>query len=132
MSSTPPPADQPPADERFEHFLGSLLRVGVFTAAAVVLIGGVVFLTHHYSAPVDFNFSQEPDALKSPQGIVSLALQFNGRGMIQLGILLLIATPVTRVIFSVIGFARERDFTYVVLTLIVLTVLLYSLFFEGP
>jgi uncharacterized membrane protein len=52
----------------------------------------------------------------------------NSRGLIMLGLLLLIATPVARVIFSAFAFARERDFTYVCITLIVLGVLLYSLF----
>ena len=45
---------------------------------------------------------------------------------------MLIATPVARVVCSVVGFARKRDLTYVALTLTVLAVLAYSLFFEGP
>jgi uncharacterized membrane protein len=44
-----------------------------------------------------------------------------------LGLLLLIATPVARVAFSVIGFALEKDWMYVVITLIVLALLIYSL-----
>ena len=47
--------------------------------------------------------------------------------LIQAGILLLIATPIARVIVSLVGFALERDGTYVAITAIVLTVLLYSL-----
>ena len=41
--------------------------------------------------------------------------------------MLLIATPIARVLFSVVAFALQRDRTYVVVTLIVLAVLLYSL-----
>jgi uncharacterized membrane protein len=51
----------------------------------------------------------------------------NPLGLIQLGLLLLIATPVARVVFSVAGFAIERDWMYVVITLLVLLTLLYSL-----
>ncbi len=51
--------------------------------------------------------------------------------MIQLGLLLLIATPIARVAFSVVGFAIERDRMYVVFTLIVLAILLYSLLGSG-
>jgi uncharacterized membrane protein len=47
--------------------------------------------------------------------------------VIQLGILVLIATPVARVLFSMLGFALERDWMYVVITAIVLALLLYSL-----
>jgi uncharacterized membrane protein len=49
------------------------------------------------------------------------------RVIIQLGLLLLVAAPVTRVIFSVATFALQRDWTYVVITLIVLAALGYSL-----
>jgi uncharacterized membrane protein len=63
---------------------------------------------------------------------VADALALSSGGVIQLGLLLLVATPVARVIFSVFAFARQRDFTYVVLTLIVLAILLYSLFAEHP
>ena len=52
----------------------------------------------------------------------------HGRGIIQLGLLLLIATPVARVAFSIYGFAEERDGRYVTFTCIVFAILMYSLF----
>jgi uncharacterized membrane protein len=61
-------------------------------------------------------------------GIVTGALAPWGRGLIPLGLLLLIATPVARVAFSVVAFARQRDATYVAITFTVLALLLYSLF----
>jgi uncharacterized membrane protein len=54
-------------------------------------------------------------------------MHFEARGVIQLGLLLLIATPIGRVVFSVIGFVRQRDWLYVAITLLVLRLLLYSL-----
>jgi uncharacterized membrane protein len=120
-------------EERFEHVLGALLRTGVILAAAVVLYGGTVYLIRNGTEHPDFTeFRDEPSPLRSPRGIVQHALEFRGRYIIQLGLLLLIATPVARVLFSVVGFARERDYTYVALTFFVLAVLLYSLFLEGP
>ena len=59
--------------------------------------------------------------------IVRNAMDLSGRGIIQLGLLFLIATPVARVVFSIWGFAEERDRMYVVFTVIVLAVLLFSL-----
>src|SRR5260370_20811060 len=116
-------------DEKVEQFLGNLLRAGVLVAAGVVAFGGALYLARHGREPIDFHhFHSEPGDLRSPWGIVLAALACRGRGVIQFGLLLLIATPVARVIFSVYAFARQRDFTYVVLTLIVLAVLLYSLF----
>jgi uncharacterized membrane protein len=127
------PNPMPDADERFERLLGNLLRVGVLTAAAIVVVGGGVYLIRHGGDTADYTkFSDQPSPLNSPRGIVATVKESRGRAIIQLGVLVLIATPVARVLFSVAGFARERDWTYVLLTLIVFAVLLYSLFFEGP
>jgi uncharacterized membrane protein len=71
-------------------------------------------------------FRGEPGDLQSVTGIIADAKAFDGRGLIQLGVLVLIATPIARVAFSVIGFARQRDWLYVVMTLVVLVLLVYS------
>ena len=115
-----------------EQVLGHLLRVGVIVSALVTLLGGIVYLVHHGREPCDYSrFHGEPPEFRSPREIVIRALDvrhFQGRAIIQLGLLLLIATPVARVVFSAIGFVCQGDLTYVVATLIVLTTLLYSLF----
>jgi uncharacterized membrane protein len=46
---------------------------------------------------------------------------------VQFGLLLLIATPVARVAFSVFAFAMEKDFLYVGISALVLCVLLVSI-----
>jgi uncharacterized membrane protein len=125
--------EQESTDTRMDQMLGNLLRVGVLTAALVVTVGGIAYLIRHGEELIDeriFQFHGEPGSLKSPVGTVKEAVALHSRGVIQLGLLLLIATPVARVILSVFAFARQRDFTYVVITLIVLAVLLYSLFIE--
>ena len=121
------------SDERVEQALGNLLRAGVIAAATLVLAGGVYYLVRHGGEVADHRvFRGEPAELRHPSGILESALELRGRGLIQLGLLLLIATPVARVAFSVFAFAVQRDRLYVVLTLIVLAVLLYSLFFASP
>lgn len=121
---------QASAEWRMEQFLGTLLRTGVIMAAVLVLLGGTIYLLRHGSEEAELRlFHGEPAELRNVEGVIESALAIRGRGIIQLGLLVLIATPVARVLFSVIGFAREGDWTYVVLTLIVLGVLLYSLFF---
>ncbi len=116
-------------DQRIEVIIGTLLRTGVILAASVVLIGGVLYLKRHgHEVPNYTSFHGEPEDLKSPAEIVRGVLGGSARAIIQLGLLLLIATPVARVLFSAIAFAFERDSMYVVITLIVLAILLYSLF----
>jgi uncharacterized membrane protein len=67
--------------------------------------------------------------LRHVSDIFRKALSLDPRGLIQLGILLLIATPIVRVAFTVFAFAYQRDWTYVAVTLIVLGLLIYSI---GP
>lgn len=115
-------------DQRIEGILGNMLRVGVGLSAFVVFVGGVVYLAHNGFSHLDYRvFQGEPESLRSVSGIVREALALNGRGIIQLGLLLLIATPVARVIVSIFGFAEEHDRMYVGFTVIVLAILLFSL-----
>ncbi len=112
-----------------EEEMGMLLRAGVMAAAAIVLVGALVFLARHGLARPHYRiFRGEPSDLRSLRGIARDVAAGHGRGMIQAGLLLLIATPVARVVYAVLAFARQRDRTYVALTLIVLSVLIYSLF----
>ncbi|HEV3418178.1 MAG TPA: DUF1634 domain-containing protein [Pirellulales bacterium] len=119
----------PWTDERTEQLIGNLLRIGVIVAASVVLIGGGVYLARHGTEPaVRRLFNGEPADLTTPSGIVADARSLQGRGLIQLGILLMIAVPVLRVLCSIGSFALERDWTYVVITLTAFLILCYSLF----
>ncbi len=115
-------------DQRMEILIGQLLRAGVMLAAVVVLLGGTVYLVRHGHSTADYGtFRGEPENLRTVGGIMRQALALRGKGIIQLGLLLLIATPVARVAFSIFGFAEEHDRMYVVITVIVLLVLIYSL-----
>ena len=116
-------------NQQVETIIGNLLRGGVILAAMVVFTGGVFYLFRYGPAYPDYRiFRGEPTDLRTVHGILADALSFHSRGLIQLGLLLLIATPVARVAFSIFAFLRQGDRTYVVVTLLVLTILLYSLF----
>jgi uncharacterized membrane protein len=110
--SIPP---QPWGDRQLEIVLGNLLRAGVLLSAAIVLAGACVYLSRHAHEHANYR----------------VFINGRGRGLIQLGLLFLIATPIARVAFSIVGFAMERDRMYVVFTVIVLAILLYSLLGSG-
>ena len=119
-------------DQKLENMVGNLLRAGVSLSAFVVMLGGVIYLVRHGRSPADYRvFQGEPSDLKTISGILREAIRFRGRGIIQLGLLLLIATPVVRVALSIWGFAEEHDRLYMIFTGIVLIVLLYSLLGSG-
>lgn len=121
-------SDKAWTDEGIENAMGNLLRAGVLMAAFVVFLGAILYLVRHGHETVDYRiFHGEPADLRGMRGIARNSLTLRGRAIIQLGLLLLIATPVARVAFSILAFLKERDCLYVVFTLIVFSILLYSL-----
>jgi uncharacterized membrane protein len=115
-------------DQKLEVAIGRMLQVGVMLAAAVVLVGGILYLRQEAGPRPDYShFTGVAKRFRSPAEIVPNALHGRARSIIQLGLLLLIATPIARVILAAAGFLIERDYLYVCVSLIVLAVLLYSL-----
>lgn len=110
-----------------ERFISSLLKYGVFLASAVVLVGGILYLIVCGTEPASYqSFQGEPRELCSPIGVVTTALSGNPLGIIQLGLLLLIATPLSRVALSCLIFLWQRDWLYGIVTLFVLSELIYG------
>ena len=107
--------------------MSQLLRFGVLLSAAVVLLGGILLLLPIGRALADHReFVGNHDGLRGLAAIFRAALALDPRGVVQLGIVLLIATPVARVLIALILFLRERDKSFVWITLIVLAVLMYG------
>jgi uncharacterized membrane protein len=120
-----------PSDEQIENVIGAMLRAGVILSTSIVLGGGIWYLAQFGEYKPDYaQFHGEPEALRRISGIVRGIMALDARSWIQLGLLVMIATPVARVLFSLAAFAAQRDRTYVVITSIVAAILLFSLFGE--
>lgn len=117
-------------DTDVEQIVGQLLRYGVLTATLVAFIGGVVYIASHGGMPMpDYSkFTGEGKSFTSYSGILKGALSLNAAGIVQLGVLLLIATPILRIVFSLVGFAMEKDRLYICITLLVLAIIMTSIF----
>jgi uncharacterized membrane protein len=115
-------------DLEMEAIMGRLLRTGVILAALVVLVGGIFYLRQMRGPRPDYSiFHGTARELRSPAAVLSMLPSANSKAIIQFGLLLLIATPIARVIFGAVGFFAEKDWLYVAVSLTVLAVLLYSL-----
>ena len=132
--SVPSPGSPPDAphhgmsEHELEMIIGRLLQIGVLLAGAVVLAGGIGLLIHHGGTLANFSvFNGEPPGLSTLSGVVSGAWHLRPREVVQFGLLLLIATPVARVAFTLVAFLAQRDRFYVLVTAIVLVLLLYGL-----
>ena len=115
--------------QQVETILGNLLRTGVIVSAVVVAnrSGDIFVSPSERACPITTIFKGEPTDLRSVGGIIKDALALSGRGIIQLGLLLLIATPVMRVLISIVVFVKQGDRKYMVITVAVLVILIYSL-----
>ncbi|WP_345948884.1 DUF1634 domain-containing protein [Mucilaginibacter sp. PAMB04274] len=116
-------------DKDIESQMGTLLRTGVIVSAVIVFLGGVLYLFQkgkdlpHYK-----KFAGEPHQLINLKTIFTDAFHLNSMAILQVGVLVLLATPIARVLFSIIGFIEEKDKMYIIITLIVLGIIAFSLF----
>jgi len=116
-------------DDQMRSIMGKLLRLGVLSSAFLVISGGILFFFEHPGESFNYShFMGEPDRLKHFYIIFKEAFELRSRSIIQLGLFLLISTPVARVIFSLIGFLFEKDWVYVSITPVVILILFYSIF----
>lgn len=121
-------SDKPAQDQRLEAVMGNLLRLGVLLSAVIVLGGGILYLMQHGAQPEDYrHFSGEPARFTYIPDIFHTALAGQGRSIIQLGLLVLMATPILRIVVSIAGYVVERDWRYVLITLLALSIILFSL-----
>jgi uncharacterized membrane protein len=108
-----------------------LLTCSTAIAAAVVLIGLVLLFASRHDETANFAvFHSEPSELTNPVHVVTGAMKASPDRplhVLQAGILILIVTPILRVIFTLITFVVRRDVLYIVVSLIVLGALLYGL-----
>jgi uncharacterized membrane protein len=117
------------ADLKMEVNISRMLRAGVSAAALVVLAGCILYLSQAHGIEADYrHFHGVPAPADRVAPIFEGIRHLDSRSIIQLGILLLIATPILRVAYCVFGFAAQRDKLYVLVSTIVLLVLLYSFF----
>ncbi|MGI4751105.1 MAG: DUF1634 domain-containing protein [Janthinobacterium lividum] len=115
-------------DADVQLLIGTVLRWGVVLAMSVVFCGGLIYVYRHGYETASYHvFKGEPDFLKSIKGIFNGVLAMKGRAIIQTGIILLIATPIVRIILSIISFLLEKDYLYVIITVIVLGIIITSM-----
>ncbi|WP_233260849.1 DUF1634 domain-containing protein, partial [Pedobacter sp. HMWF019] len=99
------------ADKDVQVILGTLLRVGVILSMSVVLLGGIIYLLHHGKGLVDYKvFDSSKNQYASILAIFEGIKRMDSQAVIQFGVLLLIFTPITRVVFSIFSFLIERDY----------------------
>lgn len=115
-------------DRDMQLLLGQVLRAGTLISIGVVFIGGIFYLLRHGQTHETYSvFSGIPDYLQHPSTLLRAAAGLSGQAIIQIGIVLLILTPIFRVAFSAFGFVLEKDYMYVGISVLVLLIIFTSL-----
>lgn len=115
-------------DKDVEILMGTLLRFGVIFSGIVVIAGGLIYLVRHgHEAPSYRSFAGPNARWDNLPSIIKGVCEGHGKELIQLGVVMLIATPIARILFSVFAFLLEKDYLYTMITLIVLGVILVSM-----
>ncbi|KQS92044.1 DUF1634 domain-containing protein [Chryseobacterium sp. 09-1422] len=118
-------------DVDLNRSVGNLLRLGVILSVITSLIGFIKLFMEGFKMPrkyklLDMGTSSE----KVWSHFWETLCKGEGMAIIQLGILMLIFTPLMRIIFALIGYLKEKDYTYVIISSIVLAIMAVS-FFTG-
>jgi uncharacterized membrane protein len=115
-------------DKDIQTIIGWVLRLGVIVSISIVFIGGLIYLWRHGHEVVDHRqFKGVPAFIRTAAGVLHGVVTVRGQAIIQSGIVLLIATPILRVVFSIIGFTIEKDKLYIFISLLVLAIIVASM-----
>ncbi|WP_048816622.1 DUF1634 domain-containing protein [Caldisphaera lagunensis] len=117
----------------FEDVIGWALRIGVIISAILIIFGFALLIIHNGAYPYTLNQLINPKSNINTKtigfnSIISGIMSFNGLDLIMLGLVVLIATPVLRVFIGIIQFAREKDYLYTIITIIVFFNLMFAIF----
>ncbi|PUZ19433.1 Uncharacterized membrane protein [Chitinophaga costaii] len=117
-------------DHDIEQIIGWQLRLGVITASVIVGIGGLLYLMQsgRQARPPYHQFLGTAAGFTTLKEILTGMQQGDAKAYVQLGVVILILTPIFRIAFSLVGFVLEKDRLYICITLIVLAVMMISIF----
>ncbi len=114
------------SEERLERLMGVVLASGVTISAALVAFGFAASFMVGWSGSL-VGATPVPTDPTDFADLAQRLLVLQPLALVQAGLVVLIATPVLRVAVTLLGFWRQRDVLYVVLTFAVLALLLISL-----
>jgi uncharacterized protein len=125
--SAAPRSEQVEGADRLRTLLSLVLAVGVLTSALLVAIGfaGALAVGWDHSLTGATGGS---GALSDIGEMGRRLVELRPVGIVQLGLLVLLATPVVRVATALVAFVVERDATYAIISATVLAILLGSIF----
>lgn len=117
-------------ETKMQAKMGRILLWGLLASSAIILVGGILFLLQFGSTPANYtSFDAAGPHIKTLGGVIKGIRSYSGGALIEAGIILLVLFQYIRVIMSTVMFARLRSWFFVGVTIFILAVLVYGLFF---
>jgi len=119
--------------ESMNVVIGKMLRYGVVLSGVVIVLGVIGLAASNGTSDTSGFLAYNPSTVPhdgidvNPSDLLHGLAALSPFSWIELGVIVLIATPVCRVLVSVFLFAAERDRLYVLITAVVLALLLFSM-----
>jgi uncharacterized membrane protein len=122
-------------EKDFNRIIGLVLRFGVTIAFIVIALGSGLLFVEGQSGYGSFGSAEQLSSNRFVLGLNSLlqgVIAAKPFAIIDLGLILLFATPLARVVISIFLFFEEKRYNFVWITILVLSILLFSTFVIGP
>lgn len=116
--------------KKMQRGMNLVLMIGMIISVVLVMIGGSLFLLHFGSENIQNEFVYVVNEGTSAARIWESALNFSPLGMIELGLLVLVAIQAIRVAMLAWFYGKTRDYWFLGMSLFILSVLFYSFFFR--
>jgi uncharacterized membrane protein len=117
--------------KEMQNTISLILLSGTLLSAALVIIGGIMYLSEHGSQIMPFELLQTDMVPTSMKQVWQFALSFSSLAIIELGLLLLVATQMVRVALLCWFYAMQKDLAFLFISLFVLVILIYSCFWRS-
>ena len=111
--------------DRFRLAVSWVLTIGVTVSAVLIALGFAGSLAVGWRGSLIGELRRDV-WITDFDGLIAGLAALRPQAIAQLGLVILVATPVLRVMTSLVGFVLERDWLYVAITAIVLAILLGS------
>lgn len=117
-------------DKNLQTIISAVLRNGVWLVLLFASIGGVLYVLQHGHEPVNYSvFIEKEQTIGEIFSTVFNHIQLGeAEAIIFVSVLILFLTPLLRLLLSLVSFVLEKDYMYVVITLIVLSIISASVY----
>lgn len=117
-----------PKNHTTEEIMSWILTTGMLISLFLVILGGIMYLIQYGNEPLNIKLLQANHDYTTLKQIWQGVYSFSPFGIIQLGVIVLVATQVARVGLLIWFYTLIRDYGFALISVFILLIILYSFF----